>query len=123
MKHILINSGYSNSETEMEIREQMEKRASQEDTEDKPAKDRLYCCNFMNTVYKDGERALRNIITSDVICKDKDKKLQLTICYKNKKTKNLVMRNNSNDVSKPSKSTKTWFTNLRVLLRIVGLRL
>ena len=105
MKQILINNGYSNSEIDKEINEQMEKQASHEDTEDKPAMVRLYYRNFMNTAYKDDERALRNIITSNVICKDKDKKLQLTIYYKNKKTRNLVMRNNTNNISKPSKST------------------
>lgn len=105
MKQILLNNGYSNSEIDKEINEQMEKQASHEDTEDKPAMVRLYYRNFMNTAYKDDERALRNIITSNVICKDKDKKLQLTIYYKNKKTRNLVMRNNTNNISKPSKST------------------
>ena len=104
-KQILINNGYSNSDVDKAIKEHLNKDVSQADTKDRASTIRLYYRGYMNTAYKDDERALRDIVMTNVVCKNTDQKLQLSIYYKNRKTKNLVMKNNTNNSMKPMKRT------------------
>ena len=60
----------------------------------------------MSSRYKDDERAIRRIITDNVFSTDPDKKVSLIVYYKNKKTSNMVMKNNPAPVSRdPLKRT------------------
>ena len=54
----------------------------------------LYCQSQTHPNYKTEERILSNIVHNNTKCTDSDKELKIIFYYKNKKTTNLVMKNN-----------------------------
>ena len=105
-KQILVNNGYSNLEVEKEIKTFLR-------SVDKPARPSqtdgsthtLYYRNYMNTKHKEDERVLKDILKENVILKNTHDRLKLVVYYKNMKTSNLVMRNNT--MKKPRELSKT----------------
>lgn len=95
MKQILVNNGYSNTDIDTEIKKYMD-RAVTEKKRDVTKKNRLtlFYRNYMSSAYKVDERVIREIIHDCVTCTNADESLNLVIYYQNKKTHNLVIRNN-----------------------------
>ena len=93
-KQILVNNGYSNTEVDSEIRrfwkssERNVTRPSGEVTTHS-----LFYRNFMSSHYQKDEKVLKDLIAENVTMKEKNR-LKLVIYYKNRKTRDLVMKNN-----------------------------
>ena len=98
----MINNGYSNKDVTKSIALHLEQYYNPRESQTPQAGQRikLYYRAYMNTQYRRDEQALRKIITDCVKPIDSESSLALTIYYKNKKTHNLILRNNPNpDVS------------------------
>ena len=103
MKQILINNNYSNSQVDALIRNFLHKKIenSHKTHEDTKTTITLFYNNQMHRNYKIEERMLRGIIHSNTRCTEKDQRLRIIFYYKNSKTCNLVMRNNTISKSSP----------------------
>ena len=98
VKQLLVNNGYHNKDIDAEIKRQLEQEYSgRTKTNTQSTVHHLYYRNYMNTAYDTDERILKSIIKRHVACKDDTHKLQLHIYYQNTKTKQLVMRNNTQE--------------------------
>ena len=97
VKQLLVNNGYCNRDIDNEIKHQLDKQHTGNNSNQPSCTDtthHLYYKNFMNTEYETDERILQHIINKNVVCKNSTHKLKLHIYYQSKKTKHLVMRNN-----------------------------
>ena len=96
---MLLNNGYSNKEvsriTKQTIDAWYTNNNEAANNEDHVIK--LFHKNQFHNNYKKDEKALRNIINENVTVSDENAKLKLVIYYKNKKTTNLIMKNNPLD--------------------------
>ena len=95
IKQILVNNGYSNTEVDDEIRKHLN-RVCASDKNDRTKKNSitLYYRNFMSSAYKVDERVIRQIISDCVKGTNTDDDVKLEIYYQNRKTNNLVVKNN-----------------------------
>jgi len=93
-KQILINNGYSNTNFDEELNKYLEQQNKNRSETPCKTKISLYYQNQMNTGYKIDERILKNMIKKNVQCTNNDDQIELRIYYKNKKTSNLLMKNN-----------------------------
>ena len=90
----LVNNGYSNRNIEKVTRKALEKWYRQEDDALQNDRDiRLYYRSYMGDQYKNDEAALRNIIKDHVATTDPNKKINLVIYYKNRKTAQFLTKN------------------------------
>ena len=64
----------------------------------------------MSNSYKTDERTLRTIISQNTRCPDPNDQLKLIIYYRNRKTANLVTKNNLNSTSDPLKQTNVVYS-------------
>ena len=94
IKQILVNNGYSNTEVDNEIRKHLNRVTSEQPNATKQNNILLYYRNHMSPAYKVDERVIRDIIDDCVKCKSQNDKLKLEIYYQNRKTHNLVLKNN-----------------------------
>ena len=107
LKQILVNNGYSNTEIDEEIRQYLDKSVTSRTDSNGNAKKSiiLYYRNHMSSAHKVDEKVIRGIINDCVICTDPADKIKLVIYYKNRKTHNLIMKNNIlNDGNKLKRS-------------------
>ena len=121
IKQLLANNGYSNTEVDAEIKRHLDRLAhdtshTENETENNHQQSRsphdtsndtnnictttgtninLYYRNYMSDAYKVDERVLQDIISDCVRCTNPNDRLKIQIYYKNKKTHELVMRNNT----------------------------
>ena len=58
---------------------------------------KLFYRNYMSTGYKTDERIITGIVNRNVTPVNQDDKVKLIIYYKNRKTSNLIMKNNVHD--------------------------
>ena len=91
---ILVNNNYPQHLIEKEIKASLDSYSKKEQR--KKEKVNLYYQNQMNDGYKMDEKVLKTIIRNNVKSTDSEKKVNLIIYYKNLKTINLIMQNNSN---------------------------
>ena len=95
---VLVNNDYSSNEIQREISRQLSKFIDgQQRTPPRKPILKLYYRNYMSTGYKVDERILTDIVKRGVKPTNEEDSVQLTIYYKNKKTSQLVMKNNLNE--------------------------
>ena len=93
IKRVLINNGYSNKQFHEELWKF--KSMLSNPVEVQPAnRIPIFYKNQMSTAYKIDERLLKTILARNIATNSPDTKLDLIIYYKNKKTSNLIMKNN-----------------------------
>ena len=96
MKQRLINNNYSNKMVDIQIDKFLKLKFTVSESDKKQRKTplTLYYQSQTHPNYKTEKRILSNIVHSNTKCIDSDKKLKIIFYYKNKKTTNLVMKNN-----------------------------
>lgn len=94
IKQILVNNGYSNTEIDDEIRKHLNRVSTEQGDNAKKNHILLYYRNYMSPAYKVDERVIHDIISDCVKCKSPNDRLKLEIYYQNKKTHNLILKNN-----------------------------
>ena len=104
-KQILINNGYTNTEVDAEIKDQMARQQHPEQRKNQEQTIQVYYKNQMSPSHRVDERVLRNIMGKNVKSKQPNTKFQLTIYYKNTKVGGLIMRNNINQEQNTLKCT------------------
>ena len=95
VSQVLVNNGYSINVIQSEIRKRMSHYISDSTpiaVRQPPIK--LYYRNYMSTGHKTDERVLSDIVKRGVIPIENEDTIQLVIYYKNRKTSNLVIKNN-----------------------------
>ena len=106
LSQTLVNNGYSINHIQDVIRKHMHHYNNGYRTPIVPTRPpiKLYYRNYMSTAYKTDERVINNIVKRGVIPVDTEDTIQFVIYYKNRKTSNLIMKNNtsleSSDLSK-----------------------
>ena len=108
MKQMLINNNYSNNIIDRQIEKFVTNKliSNSINTPESPRSTiDLYYRSQFHRNYKIDERVLREIIDNNVKCTDQQTSISLIIYYINKKTHNLIMRNNS--APPPSTPLKT----------------
>jgi hypothetical protein len=93
-KQILVNNGYTNQQVDTEIRKVLSNTPPSISNNNNINIHKVFYKNFMSTMYKQSERAIKDAITSNVRVKNPSDCLQIVIYYKASKTRNLIMRNN-----------------------------
>ena len=97
IKQVLVNNNYSNSTIDKKIEHFINSKFSQNNS-NIPAvsktKIKLYYRSQFHSNYKIYERVMREIVYDNVKCTDQQAQIDLIIYYKNKKTHNLIMKNN-----------------------------
>ena len=97
IKQIMVNNGYSNSFVDENIKRFIN-RVKQDETETQPNTGqckKLFYCNQYSSNYKDDERVLKKLITNNVKTVKAEDRLKFVIFYQNRKTRDLVMKNNT----------------------------
>ena len=94
LKQMLANNCYPMADIDREIRTAFNEHMKTPTQHDKINESIvLYYRNQMTTAYREDEKALRDIISKNVTPTE-NKKIQLRIYYKNRRTANIVMKNN-----------------------------
>ena len=101
---MLINNNFPNAKVDAEIRKFIgKKRAANTQASDSPVENApsdeditLFYRNQMTKEYKRDESNLRRVIRNSVKATDDTKRIKLIIYYRNKKLRNLIIRNNPN---------------------------
>ena len=88
---------------EDETKKFLDKKMTEPEKEDARVIHKLFYQNQMTSQHKQDEKMLQDIYRSKIKCTNEKEMLQLTIYYKNKKVKNLVMKNNLSSVEVPLK--------------------
>ena len=91
----MVNNGYTNTNFDLELDKFLHRTDSQQATENYN-KIKINIKNLMSTAYKIDERIIRNIIEQNTRVVNNNDKLDLIIYYKNPKTAQLIMTNNTN---------------------------
>ena len=96
---VLVNNGYSNCEIQKTTRKAIDSwyTSNNNSTDDDPPTIKLFYKNQYHKNYRKDEKALRDIITNNIHVIDQETKLKLIIYYSNKRTCNLIMKNNPLD--------------------------
>ena len=94
IKQILINNNYSNKTVDAHIKKFVSTKVSPQTNGRKHILVPIFYHNQTHSNYKIDERVLSNIIRNNTKCLDNNNKLKLIFYYRNKKTQNLVMKNN-----------------------------
>ena len=103
-KQTLVNNGYSNTEIDAEISAQVERHQTRQETP-KSETIALYYKNQMSPSYQVDEKVIQQIVHSNVKPTKEDTKLNLRVYYKNKKVRDLIMKNNINKDDNKLKKT------------------
>ena len=94
----LINNGYSNKEVDREVRRAIDRWYASSNTATPPPTPqeeiKIFYRNYWHSDYKKDENALKEIIENNVKPVNDDNILKIIIYYKNKKTSNLILKNN-----------------------------
>ena len=95
IKQRLINNNYTNTMVDQEIKKFLTQKETQNTKRNKNILP-IYYESQMHANYKTEERIIKKIIYDNTKCINPDNKLELRIYYRNKKTSQLIMRNNLN---------------------------
>ena len=102
MKQTLVNNNYSNALIDLKIKQYLENIFRNEQNNRRNDNEiKIYYKNQMHDQYKIEERVIKEIILNSTKCNNPNKKLKIVFYYKNKKTSNLVMKNNLNQPLEP----------------------
>ena len=105
-KQILVNNGYTNTEVDAEIQNQMTRHHQPQQRQNQTEQIiQVFYRNQMSPSYRVDERVLRDIIKKNVKCTLPNTRLQITIYYKNTKVGALIMRNNITEQKSDLKCT------------------
>ena len=96
---MLVNNGYYMHVIDKEIKSALDKYLVKKQQE-KFVVHKVYYRNQMNDGYRTDEKILKDIIDKNIVVSNENEKLSVVIYYKNTKTKNLVLKNNENTVSR-----------------------
>ena len=101
ISQILMNNGFSYNDVQQQIKTTLDDWYT---TEQRPPQNnvehiKLFYQAIMHTKYKEEEHAIKNIVQRHFTPTDPAKHLQLIIYYKNRKTSNLIMKNNPFPIS------------------------
>ena len=98
-----MNNNYSNSKIDTMTKIFLEKQLLLQETltQDRKQTIKLFYCNQMHRNHKIDEKVLKEIIASNVKSVDNNERVSLIFYYKNLKTFNLVMRNNTSTNPSP----------------------
>ena len=93
LKQTFINNGYSNNSFDSILNKYLQ---SKHDTKHniKHQTHEIFYKNQYSISYKTDERILKSIVQNNIICKDPEYKLKLTIYYNSSTTSNLISKNN-----------------------------
>ena len=94
IKQILVNNNFSNSVIDKETRKFLQSKLGNKEQNSKLIKIPVYYQNQFHLNYKTEEKIMKDIILKNVKCVQADHRLQLIIYYSNRKTSNLVIKNN-----------------------------
>jgi hypothetical protein len=103
LKQLFVNNNYPLKMIEDEIKKFLNKKITTPEKEDARVTHKLFYQNQMTSQYKQDEKVLQDIYRSKIKCNNDDEVLRLTIYYKNKKVRNLVMKNNLSNNEVPLK--------------------
>ena len=90
VKQILINNGFSNLQVDQEIQKY---RIRKQDDSSRINKINVFYENQINKANKIDERIIKNNVSRNFQCSNVNDRLNLIIYYKNKKSKQLVIKN------------------------------
>ena len=85
----MINNGFSNLQVDQEIQKY---RTKKQDDASRINKINVFYENQMTKANKIDERVIKNIVSRNVQCSNVNDRLNLIIYYKNKKSKQLVIK-------------------------------
>ena len=94
---MLVNNGYSNKEISSQVRKTIDRWYQENDQEAPPNNQqeiKVFYKNFFHQNYKKDENALRELISNNVKPCHDNVKVNLVIYYKNRKSCNLMLKNN-----------------------------
>ena len=94
IKQMLINNNYSNSMFDQTLNKFLQQKCNQNNNENNKNSIKIFYHNQMHTNYKVEERVIKEILHNNIQCNSPDDKLNIIFYYKNKRTCNLVMKNN-----------------------------
>ena len=95
IKQVLINNNYTNREVDNHIRIYLDKKFNNNvNNNDNKNNINIFYKNQWHENYKIEERIIKNIIKTNIKCKQSNDKINIIIYYKSIKTSNLVIKNN-----------------------------
>ena len=94
MKQMLINNNYSNSVVDRLVEKFVQGKLNKCISIEQKVNIPIYYHAQMHKNYKTDEKILKDIIAINTKCSNPDEKLNVVIYYKNRRTSNLIMRNN-----------------------------
>jgi hypothetical protein len=105
IKQTLVNNGFSNSDFDRRLNHFINSKFDKQTARQEVVTHTLFYKNQMSLAYKTDERVLHSILTQNTQCVQLTDRLQLVVYYKNKKTSNLIMKNNLNSGKEDLRST------------------
>ena len=90
----LINNGYSNQEVQERVRVNINKWYANPTQKPPTQEIKLFYRAYFHKNHKQDEAAIRKIINENVAPTEEDTKINLNIYYKNKRTSELLLKNN-----------------------------
>ena len=118
IRQTLINNNYSNTLVDAHINKFISSKVL---GDNKPKANKVINIFYQNQThgqYKTDERIIKDIVYKNTKCIENDQVLKIIFFYKNRKTHNLVMKNNLSPPL-PKLQQKTLYTNLNALCRTV----
>ena len=95
IKQVLVNNNYSNKMVDSQMSKFLHHKLTQQSEQQNITLIPLYYQSQMHSNYKIEERTLKRIIYNNTKCLQTNHKMNLVFYYKNKKTFNLIMKNNT----------------------------
>ena len=104
---VLLMNGFKEENIEKQIKNTLDKYQVSQSTskEDNKNTIKLYYRAFYSTAYKEEERIIKQIVRRNVSPTDQDKKIDLIIYYKSKKTSHLLLKNSPRENKQPSEKS------------------
>ena len=103
----LINNGYTNKDIEKHTKNILDRWY--QDTDDDESQDKrpinIFYRGYFHKNYKKDEKAMKDIIKNNVTPNEDNAKINFCIYYKNKKTCNLILKNNTSSPTDDLKRT------------------
>ena len=91
---MLINNNYSHSSFDQTLNKFLQLKFKNDTTDSNKNSIKIFYNNQMHNNYKIEERVIKEILCNNVQCNSPEDKLNIIFYYKNKRTCNLVMKNN-----------------------------
>ncbi|XP_050709685.1 uncharacterized protein LOC126994416 [Eriocheir sinensis] len=103
---VLLNNGFDKADIYRQTRKIMDHwHAATSNTTEEKNNINIYYKSHFSTAYKEDERIMKQIIRRNVTPTDPEKKLNIVIYYKSKKTSHLIMRNSPQEEKTPTQES------------------